>query len=292
MSSFQRAVGSALGDESASCLPGGGGDINRGWRIETADGSRFFAKSRPGGSVDEFANEAAGLAWLGEAGALPVPGVVAVVEDEAEPGLILEWVEPGPAADEAELGRGLALVHQAGAEQFDQLAPGATGREIRFGEAVVPLSPAPPEDGFSGTYAERLRNLSAQAYESGSLGSSDRDVIEQVADRADELAGPVEPPARMHGDLWSGNVLWSDGMPWLIDPAAHGGHRELDLAMLELFGGPGPAFYPAYEEVSPLADGYRDRIGFWQLQPLLVHAVLFGGGYGRSAGVTGRACIG
>ena len=117
-------------------------------------------------------------------------------------------------------------------------------------------------------------------------------MIEQVADRAAQLAGPVEAPARVHGDLWAGNVLYSKGRPWLIDPASHGAHRELDLAMLELFGNPSPAFYAAYEEVSPLAEGYRDRIGFWQLQPLLVHAVLFGGGYGRSAGVTARSCLG
>ena len=215
-----------------------------------------------------------------------------VVEDDDEPGLILEWVEPGPRGDEAELGRGLALVHQAGAGGFDHLPPGAKGEMIRFGQATVPLNPAPPKEGFAGVYAERLRNLCVQAYEEGSLGSSDRDVIEQVADRAVELAGPPEPPARIHGDLWFGNVLFSDGHPWLIDPAAHGGHREIDLAMLELFGSPSPEFYAAYQEVSPLADGFRDRFGFWQLQPLLVHAVLFGGGYGRSAGVTARSCLG
>ena len=275
-----------------ACDPSGGGSVNRGWRLETSDREVFFAKSRPGGSVVDFFNEAAGLRWLGEAGGLPVARPVAVVEDPDEPGLILEWIEADGESDAAELGRGLARIHLAGAGGFDQLAPGSTGGAIHFGEATFPLSPAPAEDGFSGVYADRLRNLAGQAYEEGSLGSSDRDVIEQVAEQAEALAGPVEPPARLHGDLWSGNVLWSQDGPWLIDPAAHGGHRELDLAMLELFGSPGPDFYEAYEEVSPLADGYRQRIGFWQLQPLLVHAVLFGGGYGRAAGVTARACVG
>jgi len=283
MSDFAKSVRLELGQDLSACTPGGGGDINRGWRIETAGGDRFFAKSRPGGSVGEFANEAAGLAWLGEVGALPVPRVVAVVDDGTEPGLVLEWVEPGARGDEAGLGRGLALIHRAGAAMFDQLAPGATGDEIRFGEAALPLNPTPADRGFGGVYSARLRYLAADAPARGRLDSPERETIERIADRAADLAGPIEPPSRVHGDLWSGNVLWSEGRPWLIDPAAHGAHRELDLAMLELFGSPGQAFYDGYAEVSPLAEGFRDRIGFWQLQPLLVHAVLFGGGYGRSA---------
>ncbi len=104
-----------------------------------------------------------------------------------------------------------------------------------------------------------------------------------MCDRIADLAGPAEPPARLHGDLWAGNVLWSGGRPYLIDPIAYGGHREVDLAMLRLFGSPGPRFLAAYEEVAPLADGHEDRVGLYQLFPLLVHTVLFGGGYGGSA---------
>lgn len=99
-----------------------------------------------------------------------------------------------------------------------------------------------------------------------------------------ELTGPSEPPARLHGDLWWGNVMaGSDGRAWLVDPSAYGGHREVDLAMLRLFGGPSQSFYEAYAEVAPLAEGWRDRVELYQLAPLLVHALLFGGSYRASA---------
>ena len=104
-----------------------------------------------------------------------------------------------------------------------------------------------------------------------------------MCDRIDQLAGPPEPPARLHGDLWGGNVLaGADGRAWLIDPASYGGHREVDLAMLRLFGSPGERVFAAYGEAAPLADGHEQRVALWQLVPLLAHAVLFGGGYGAS----------
>ena len=115
--------------------------------------------------------------------------------------------------------------------------------------------------------------------------------FDRLAARLAELAGPVEPPARLHGDLWSGNVLWcADGRAWLVDPAAHGGHRETDLAMLALFGAPWlDRILAAYDETAPLADGREDKtirhadLRLHQVHPLLVHAVLFGGDYVRQA---------
>lgn len=119
---------------------------------------------------------------------------------------------------------------------------------------------------------------------------SDPRAVEVVCDRIGELAGPTEPPARLHGDLWNGNVLWGYGRAWLIDPAAHGGHRETDLAMLQLFGCPYfEQVVAGYHESEPLADGWRDRVALHQLFPLLVHAVLFGGGYGAQAVAAARS---
>jgi len=104
---------------------------------------------------------------------------------------------------------------------------------------------------------------------------------EAVAGRAVSLAGAAAPPARLHGDLWAGNRLVDgQGCSWLIDPACIGGHPEFDLAMMRLFGGFSDAAFAAYAEVTPLADGWEDRIAFHQLAPLAVHALKFGGGYG------------
>jgi fructosamine-3-kinase len=97
------------------------------------------------------------------------------------------------------------------------------------------------------------------------------------------LVGPAEPPARLHGDLWGGNLMCdAEGAPCLIDPAVYGGHREIDLAMMRLFGGFGPSVFDAYDDAFPLAAGHEERVPLYQLYPLMVHVNLFGGSYGAS----------
>ncbi len=126
------------------------------------------------------------------------------------------------------------------------------------------------------------------ARDRGAVTDADAAAVEAVVPRLAELV-PEEPPARLHGDLWNGNVLWGHDRAWVIDPAAHGGHRESDLAMLALFGLPHlPRVLDAYAEASPLADGWTDRVALHQLFPLLVHACLFGGGYGARAAEAAR----
>ena len=126
--------------------------------------------------------------------------------------------------------------------------------------------------------------------------AGDRRELDRLCDRltegAPDVTGPPEPASRLHGDLWSGNVLWSADGAVLVDPAAHGGHRETDLAMLALFGLPFlDRVLAAYDEVHPLSDGWRDRVALHQVHPLLVHAVLFGGGYGSQAVAAARRYV-
>lgn len=263
----------------------GGGDINEAWALELDDGSRAFLKSRADAPDDEYEAEAAGLRWLGEPGGLPVPEVLAVLDEPEARGLVLAWVEPGrlDGSGEEELGRGLAQVHQAGAGDFDALPPGSPRRALRFGGVELPVGTVPAGSPWSAHYAARLELLCGVALDRGRIDAPCAAAVGCVIERISELAGPAEPPARVHGDLWSGNVLaGADGRPWLIDPAAHGAHRELDLAMLELFGTVSARTLAAYEEVKPLADGHEERVDLWQLQPLLVHAILFGGSYGAA----------
>ncbi len=203
--------------------------------------------------------------------------------------LALAWIDEGRlgAAGEEELGRGLAHVHAAGAPAFGAPPPGAPLAGLRLG--AVELAPATAADWPSFYGRHRLAPLVRAARDRGALDSGGAGAIERAIERLPELAGPPEPPARLHGDLWSGNVLAdAGGRPYLIDPAAYGGHREVDLAMLRLFGAPSPRTLAAYEEVHPLAPGHERRVPLWQLFPLLVHAVLFGGSYGASAAQAAR----
>jgi len=278
------AAARAIGRPLAAARRVAGGDINDAWRVELADGTRAFVKSRAGAIAGEYATEAAGLRWLAEPDdGLAVPAVLAV-SDAPPPFLALEWIDEGrlDAAGEEALGRGLARVHAAGASGFGEPPPGAPLGGLRLGAVELPAATAEDWPAF---YAEhRLAPLLRAASDRGALPPRGAARIEAVIARLAELAGPPEPPARLHGDLWGGNVLASaDGRPHLIDPAAHGGHREVDLAMLRLFGSPSPRMLAAYEEVQLLADGHERRVPLWQLFPLLVHAVLFGGSYGASA---------
>jgi fructosamine-3-kinase len=256
--------------------------------VTLSGGRRAFAKavpaSDPSGAVAAaFAAEANGLRWLAEAAAVPVPEVLAVDPEV----LVISMIPPGQATPEAAFGFGtdLARLHAAGADGFGAPWPGFI--------ASLPLDNTPDSGDWPRWYAHRrLLPFLRRAVDAGALRSQDARLVEAVIDRIGLLAGPPEPPSRIHGDCWAGNVLWSGGRGWLIDPAAHGGHRETDLAMLALFGAPDlDRILIGYDDTVPLAAGWRSRIPLHQLHPLLVHACLFGASYREAVLSAARAAL-
>jgi len=272
---LRAALATALGSEVVSERGVAGGDINQAYEIGLSDGRRLFAKANARSPRGMFAAEARGLGWLAAAGALRIPAVVAVAEAEAPAQfLVLELVATGrPARDfDDRLGRGLAALHA-------HVAPGFGLDHDNF------VGSLRQENAAAATWPEfyrarRLEPLLRQAADRGLASSRMRQGFHRLFAALDDLCGPLEPPARLHGDLWGGNLLCDDlDTPVLIDPAVYGGHREIDLAMMRLFGGFGARVFDAYEEAAPLADGHRERVTLYQLYPLMVHVNLFGGGY-------------
>ena len=274
-----------LGAAVVATAPVAGGDISTATRMRLNDGTTALMKTHHHAPEGFFDAEVRGLRWLAEAepgGGVAVPEVLAH-DHEC---LILRWVEPGKTTVDAAVGFGQALArtHRCGADAFGADHDGFIGR------LPMPNRPAPGWPEFYAT--RRVLPYLKLARDRGAATDDDAAAIERVVGRLDELV-PEEPPARLHGDLWNGNVLWGlDGTCRVIDPAAYGGHREVDLAMLALFGLPHlQRAMDAYEQEHPLADGWRDRVGVHQLFPLLVHACLFGGGYAARAATAARSFL-
>ncbi len=236
-------------------------------------------KSWAGAPPGFFEVEAAGLRWLAEAtphGGARVVDVLEAADDHLELAL-LQPRRPTLEAAEA-LGRGLAVTHGMGAAAFGTPPPGWTG-DTWIGRQAQPNEPTATWGLF---YAEqRVRPFVRRAVERGHLDASGARIVERVCDRlADGVFDDERPPARIHGDLWSGNVLFTTEGAVLIDPAAHGGHGLTDLAMLALFGCPGlERIEAAYEEAAELSPGWRAVIELHQLHPLATHAASHGPAY-------------
>jgi fructosamine-3-kinase len=240
-----------------------------------------FVKRNTSAPADFFACEAAGLQWLSAAdGGVPCATVLGY-DTESLTLERLTSVAPAPSAA-VEFGQRLAATHDAGAEAFGAPPDGWTG-DGYFGPLQQPLPMSlTRHDRWGAFYArERLRPMARRAGDA--LSTSDREIVGAVIERCE--AGDFDDddaPARLHGDLWSGNVMWTPNGVTLIDPAAHGGHRESDLAMLALFGCPHlESVIEGYRSRHALRAGWRDRVGLHQLYPLLAHVVLFGSGYVR-----------
>lgn len=265
--------------------PLSGGDINAAYWVRTEQGE-YFCKTNDDSDLAYamFAAEARGLERLSEA--MRCPRVIAVGQPPAPAFLLLEYIAPGqvPAARFAPmLGRALARLHQLTAPAYGLDHDNFIGR--------LPQSNHRHACWADFYREERLQPQLRAARDAGRLEAADIRRAEQLYARLPALY-PTEAPALLHGDLWSGNYLIAaDGEPVLIDPAVYYGHREMDLAMMQLFGGFPAAVFTAYHEAYPLAAGWRDRLPLGQLYYLLVHVNLFAGAYVESVRRTLRALV-
>lgn len=281
------ALSKSLPAAISSTSPVAGGCINEAWLVHLVDGTRIFVKSNSRPQPRFFGVEADGLDWLrdglagGAGDGIAVPEVVAW--SDADPAfLALGWVDvrsgvatgTGGRPDDDLFGAALARLHQTAAPSFGWEHDGYIGD--------WPQPNAAATDWSTFLRDERLAPLAHTAIDRGALPLSAGQRFSRLFDRLADLVGPAEPPARLHGDLWSGNRLVDAGhRSWLVDPAPYGGHREVDLAMMRLFGGFGERAFAAYDEAFPLASGHEERVALYQLYPLLVHVVLFGAAYSR-----------
>ena len=255
-----------------------GGDINDANAVVLADGRELFVKSNTRAPRMMFQREAEGLEWLGAAKALRVPKVVAIGERV----LLLELMRPAARRRDFDelLGRGLAALHLSGAK----------GVGLPTDNYIGTL---PQSNRAHATWAEFYRDervLPLLERAGATFSSAERRLFDRLLERIPLLLGELDQPARLHGDLWGGN-LHTDaaGEPVLIDPAAYGGDREVDLAMMRLFGGFSDRVFAAYGEAAPLRPGWRERVALYQLYPVLVHVNLFGESYVNRAVEIARA---
>ncbi len=269
------AIGDALGRPIESARRAAGGSIAESYAVTLEGGERAFVKTHATLPAAAFLREAEGLAYLAETRTVRVPRVLATGELDGRGFLALELLKIGgssSAQQEEAFGRSLALLHATSAPRFGLAAPNH-------------LATLPQDNTEGPSWAEfyrtrRLAPLVSRALARGVATASLARRFDQLYDLLEQRVGPPEPPARLHGDLWGGNrVVDARGDSWLIDPSVYAGHREVDLAMMRLFGGFSSKVWSAYQEAAPLAPGHQDRVPLYQLYPLLAHLVMFGGSY-------------
>lgn len=250
-----------------------GGDINAAYQVNFQEGGSAFLKFQEGAKLDFFQAEADGLKALKKHSPLKVPEVLTLGEWEQNAYLLLQFIEPGFKSDEYDfaLGEGLAQMHAQAQEYFGWHRPNYIGKLDQLNHQ---------SEDWADFYAEhRILYMVQKAFDAGHLEAKDLKGSEAFVKAYPHLV-PKEKPAFIHGDLWSGNAYcMAGGIPVLIDPAVYNGHREMDLSMMKLFGGFSANVFQAYEESYPLERGWRERIPYHQLYPLLVHLNLFGASY-------------
>lgn len=268
----QRLLSDA-GIEVQSVHPVRGGDINLSYRI-VAGNQQYFIKLNDASRYPEMMRkEVDGLHALRQNSSFKIPDVVGYGVSEQYQYLLLEWIERGSSQKIFwdNFGKQLAEMHLRHQEYF------GFAKDNYIGSLKQTNTPHQKWSDFYATC--RIMPLVRLLFDQGRLSSADIKSASQLCLKLDDLF-PAEPPALLHGDLWSGNYMTGNsGEPVLIDPAVYFGHREMDLGMTRLFGGFDDRMYESYQDVYPLQKGWQQRMECSQLYPVLVHAVLFGGGY-------------
>lgn len=272
-----------------SVHPCSGGDINHAAHLITSDGS-FFIKWHPQSPHGMFSAEAKGLALLAQSKTLQVPQVIAVQEstEDVPAYLLLEWLDSGRSQSRTDevLGQGLAALHHQTADQHGLDHHNYIGSLPQFNQ---------PRLSWAEFYAnQRIKPQMDIARQGGELTAHRAKLLDKLLQELPRLLPQTNPPASLlHGDLWRGNVMTlTTGQPVIIDPAVYYGHREVEIAFTELFGGFSTRFYAAYNEAYPLPPDYTERRTLYQLYPLMVHMNLFGGGYGSQVDAILRHYVG
>jgi len=249
----------------------GGGDINEAYQVITKHKNYFIKLNQQDRYPGMFETEKNGLELLMNKSGFKVPGPILTGEVPGYRFILMEWVEMQSHGDWHLFGSTLARMHTKTNSQFGLDHQNYIGSLFQ-------------DNTFEQTWSEfyinrRLHPLCKKAFDNGQLDRSTIRAFENLYQRLDEIY-PSEPPALLHGDLWSGNRAYtSEGTPCIYDPAVYYGHREIDLAMTKLFGGFPEEMYRTYHQNYPLEPGWEERIPIGQLYPLLVHVILFGGGY-------------
>lgn len=253
--------------------PCGGGCINHGGRLSTSAGEFFLKWNDARKFPDMFAAEARGLTTLASAEAIRIPSVTGHGEADHYQFLLLEFIESTSKSTDYwnTLGVELATLHRQTHTQFGLDHANYIGSLPQYNQEASSWTAFFIE--------ERLQPQIKMGVDTHAIPHA---TVKKFDTLHNELPSLLvdEPPALVHGDLWSGNLITDDkGLPCLIDPAVYYGNRETDLAMTRLFGGFHEDFYNAYKEAFPVAPGYAQRLEIYTLYPLLVHVNLFGQSY-------------
>ncbi len=257
----------------------GGGCINNASKLVTSEGD-FFMKWNKRCAPGLFTREAESLAELSSVKNpyLSIPETLAVKEVGDSPGfIVLEYLEPGYVSGNAEenLGRGLATIHKKTNNNFGFYHNnycGSTIQDNRWNSSWV--------DFFG---QQRIWQLVGLIRQEKGLPPEHVRVYERLVAKLPELLPSESRPALIHGDLWSGNYMYTNSGPALIDPASYYADREMEMGIMTMFGGFSSRFWSAYNEIYPLPIDWRERNMLYQLYHILNHYYLFGGGYGSQA---------